>query len=133
MLDDGGCPGDLTISQWRIVAPLLPRRSGRGPRPTDRKWVLDAILYVTVTGSQGRQLPHDCPHLKTVYSTFWKWRCDGVIQRVHDALREKARKAAGKQPTPPRRGSTAVASTLARVENNRATTWSRKSPIVGRT
>jgi putative transposase len=93
-------PSDLTDRQWRIVAPQLPKWSGRGPQPIDRKWVVDAILYVTVTGCQWRQLPHDFPHWKTVYNTFWKWRRDGVIQRVHDALRAKVRKAAGKKPTP---------------------------------
>lgn len=100
MFKDREYPSDLTEKQWRLVAPLLPEWSGRGPRPTDRRWVVDAILYVTVTGCQWRQLPHDFPHWKTVYNTFWKWRRDGVIQRVHDALRERARKAAGKKPTP---------------------------------
>lgn len=100
MLKDREYPSDLTVRQWRIVAPLLPKWSGRGPRPTDRKWVIDAILYVTVTGCQWRQVPHDFPHWKTVYNTFWKWRRDGVIGRVHDALRAKARQAAGKKPTP---------------------------------
>jgi len=93
-------PSDLTDRQWRIVKRLLPKWSGRGPRPTDRRWVLDAILYVAVTGCQWRQLPHDFPPWKTVYNTFWKWRREGVIQRVHDALRAKARQAAGKKPTP---------------------------------
>lgn len=100
MLKEREYPSDLTDRQWRIVAPQLPKWSGRGPQPIDRKWIVDAILYVTVTGCQWRQLPHDFPHWKTVYNTFWKWRRDGVIQRVHDALRAKVRKAAGKKPTP---------------------------------
>lgn len=100
MLKDREYPSDLTDRQWRIVKRLLPKWSGRGPRPTDRRWILDAILYVAVTGCQWRQLPHDFPNWKTVYNTFWKWRREGVIQRVHDALRAKARQAAGKKPTP---------------------------------
>ncbi len=79
---------------------LLPEPKSTGRKPTERRWVVDAILYVTVTGCQWRQLPHDFAHWKTVYNTFWLWRRDGVLQRVHDALREKVRKAAGKRPTP---------------------------------
>lgn len=100
MLKDREYPSDLTDKQWRLVRKLLPKPKNTGRKPTDRRWVLDAIFYVTVTGCQWRQLPHDFPKWKTVYNTFWAWRKDGVIQRVHDALREKTRKAAGKKPTP---------------------------------
>jgi putative transposase len=97
---DRDYPSDLSDKQWRVVSRLLPKGSGKGRRPKDPRWVLDAILYVTVTGCQWRQVPHDFPNWKTVYNTFWRWRRDGVIERVHDALREKARKAVGKKPTP---------------------------------
>jgi putative transposase len=45
-------------------------------------------------------LPSDFPNWNTVYGIFWKWRKDGTWQRIHDALREKARRAAGKKSTP---------------------------------
>lgn len=100
MLKESSDGSDLSDRQWRLVEKQLPPPKRRGRKATDRRWVVDAILYVAVTGCQWRQLPHDFPHWKTVYNTFWKWRRDGVIQRVHDALRAKARKAAGKKPTP---------------------------------
>ena len=66
-----------------------------------RRWVIDATLYVTRTGCQWRQLPHDFPHWKTVvYNVFWKWRNEGVWRKIHDTLREKARKSVGKKPKP---------------------------------
>lgn len=71
MFNEREYPSDLTDRQSRIVKRRLPKWSGRGPRPTNRRWVLDAILYVAVTGCQWRPLPHDFPHWKTVYNTFW--------------------------------------------------------------
>lgn len=100
MIKHSEYPSDLTEEQWRIVARLLPKPKKKGPKPTDRRWVFNAIFYVTVTGCQWRQLPHDFPDWKTVYNTFWRWRRDGLIEQIHDALRSKARKATGKNPTP---------------------------------
>jgi transposase len=36
----------------------------------------------------------------TVYDYFARWRDDGTWQRVHDALRDKARAVLGKAPGP---------------------------------
>src|SRR5690606_21385899 len=36
----------------------------------------------------------------TVYGVFWRWRNEGTWERIHAALREKVRRAAGKKPTP---------------------------------
>lgn len=93
-------PSDVTEGQWRSILPLLPQPSKRGRPPIDRREVVNAILYVVRTGCQWRQLPHDFPNWKTVYTVFWRWRKAGVWKRVHDALREKVRKATGKKPTP---------------------------------
>lgn len=93
-------PSDLTDGQWRKIRGLLPPRANRGRKPLDRRWVLNAILYVVRTGCQWRALPKDFPKWQTVYTVFWRWRHQGVWKRVHDALRERVRKHAGKKPTP---------------------------------
>lgn len=93
-------PSNLTDRQWQIIKPLLPKPARRGRKPIDRRLILDAIMYLLRTGCQWRQLPGDFPKWKSVYTVFWRWRRDGVWQRIHDALREKVRKAAGKRPTP---------------------------------
>src|SRR5690554_4851592 len=93
-------PSSLTDRQWQIISPLLPKPARRGRKPIDRRWILDAILYVLRTGCQWRQLPSDFPKWKSVYTVFRRWRQNGVWQQVHDALREKVRKAAGKMSTP---------------------------------
>jgi putative transposase len=93
-------PSDVTDGQWQIIRRLLPKKSKRGRKPIDRREVVNAILYVNRTGCQWRALPHDFPHWKTVYNTFWRWRKDGVWQRINDTLRERVRGAEGKKKTP---------------------------------
>jgi putative transposase len=90
----------LTNRQWQLIRQLLPPRARRGRRPLDRRRVINAILYVVRTGCQWRMLPKDFPNWSTVYGIFWRWRNDGTWERIHDALREKVRRAVGKKSTP---------------------------------
>jgi putative transposase len=62
--------------------------------------VLNAILYIVVTGAQWRMLPKDYPAWQTVYSYFRTWRNDGTWQRMHDRLRAKLRQKAGRKVRP---------------------------------
>lgn len=91
---------DVTNRQWQLIRQLLPPRQRRGRRPIHRRRVVNAILYVARTGCQWRMLPKCFPNWSTVYGVFRRWRNDGTWQRVHDALREKVRRAAGKKSTP---------------------------------
>jgi len=93
-------PSDVTDEQWRILVKLLPPPKRRGRKPIDRRCVLNAILYVVRSGCQWRMLPSNFPCWSTVYGIFWKWRRAGVWQGIHDALRERVRRAAGKKATP---------------------------------
>ena len=93
-------PSDLTNRQWELIRQLLPPRLRRGRKPIARRQIVNAILYVARTGCQWRMLPQDFPNWSTVYGIYWKWRNDGVWQRIHDRLREKVRRAAGKKSTP---------------------------------
>jgi putative transposase len=94
-------PSDLTDEQWGVIRPLLVKPSKVGaPQRVDRREIINAILYVNRTGCAWRALPHDLPNWSTVYGIFWYWRMNGTWQRLHDALREKVRKAAGRKPKP---------------------------------
>jgi putative transposase len=92
----------LTDAQWALVEPFV-RGNPVGPQPTvhSRREVLNAILYVTKTGVQWRYLPHDFPDWQSVYSYFRQWKKDGTLKLIHDVLRGKVRKQAGRaqQPT----------------------------------
>ncbi|HEY1066150.1 MAG TPA: IS5 family transposase [Pirellulales bacterium] len=91
---------DASDEKWRNLAPLLPAEKRRGRKPIDRRWVLDAILYVVRTGCQWRLLPSDFPNWQTVYGVFWRWRNAGVWERLNQALCQAVRRAAGKAPSP---------------------------------
>jgi len=91
---------DVTHKQWQILRRLLPERKRRGRPPIDRRRVINAILYVVRTGCQWRMLPSEFPNWSTVYGIFWKWNRDGTWKRIHDALREKVRRASGKKASP---------------------------------
>jgi transposase len=53
------------------------------------------------TGCSWRQLPKDFPPWATVYWHFARWRDDGSLDALHDALRSAVREAEGRgaQPT----------------------------------
>ena len=57
----------LTDAQWAYLKPMLPKPAKRGRPPTDRRRILDAILYVVKCGCPWRYLPTDFPPWKTVY------------------------------------------------------------------
>ena len=93
-------PSDLTDEQWEIVRPLIPvSRVGR-PREVDMREVLNAIFYLDRAGCPWDMLPHDFPPKSTVSDYFAPWRDDGTWQEIMDALRQKVRVAAGKEPSP---------------------------------
>lgn len=91
---------DLTNRQWQLIRQLLPAKSRLGRRPICRRRIINAVLYVVRTGCQWRMLPKEFPNWSTVYGIFWQWRNNGTWQKIHDALRAKTRKAAGKKSTP---------------------------------
>jgi putative transposase len=86
-----------------VIAAVLPARRLGGPgRPAvhPRRRIVEAILYVDRTGCAWRYLPSEYPPWRTVYGYFTAWRADGSLDRLHDALREQARAAAGRSPAP---------------------------------
>jgi len=97
-------PSDLTDEQWAIVEPLLPPpkanpRGGR-PRQVDMREVLNTLFYLNRSGCQWQMLPHDLLANSTVYDYFVQWRDEGTWAKVVQALRERIRRAAGREPTP---------------------------------
>ena len=79
---------------------MLPKLSKRGRPPTDRRRVLDAILYVIKCGIPWRYLPVDFPPWKTVYHVFRKWALNHQWAALTDALRILVRKTHDKRSQP---------------------------------
>jgi transposase len=99
--DDLRYASDTTDAEWALIAPHLPppRRLGR-PRTTELRSVVDALLYILATGCQWRLLPRDFPPYSTVQRFFYRWRDDGIWQRVNHDLMMRAREAEGREASP---------------------------------
>lgn len=94
-------PTDLTDRQWDCIKDLIPAaKAGGRPRSLDMRQVINAIVYIVVSGSQWRMLPKDYPKWQSVYHYFRIWRDDGSWQRIHDTLRAEVRRRAGRHKHP---------------------------------
>jgi putative transposase len=82
----------LTDDQWDYLHPVLPKPSKRGQLPTDRRRILDAVLYVVKCGVPWRYLPTDFPPWKTVFHVFRQWSLNHLWAALNDALRILVRK-----------------------------------------
>jgi putative transposase len=91
---------NVSDAQWAILKPLLPRIAKIGRPPTDRRRVIDAILYVLKGGITWRMLPAGFPPWQTVYSLFRKWAREGVWEKINQALRSLLRKKHGRRVRP---------------------------------
>jgi transposase len=128
-------PSDLTDAQWYLIEPMLPAskagtfRGGR-PRSVELRTIVNGILYLNRTGCQWRLLPPGFGPWPTVHDYYRNWRRDGTWQRIHDKLREKVRRKAGKKPTPSAGviDSQSVKTNAPGKGGRTATTRARRSP-----
>jgi len=97
-------PSELTDEQWASGEPLIPpaQQSPRGghPRTVDMREVLNTLFYLNRSGCHWDRLPHDLLPKSTVYDYFAQWRDDGPWAKMVQALRERTRGAAGREPPP---------------------------------
>lgn len=78
---------DLTEAQWEFLEPMLPQPKKFGRPPTERRSVINALLYVLKGGIAWRLLPKDYPPWQTVYPIFRAWTVDHTWAALNDALR----------------------------------------------
>ena len=91
---------DLTDAQWALLQPMLPHPGKLGRPVTDRRRVVNAILYIVKGGIPWRLLPKTFPPWQTVYHVFRKWTQAGTWVALNDRLRARARQRAGKRCRP---------------------------------
>lgn len=110
----GDYPSDLTDREWALIEPLLPAaKPGGRPRTTNLRQVVDAILYIAVSGCQSladrrlraiaerwRMLPKTFPPVSTVRGYFYAWRDLGLWPAINHVLVMAARELEGKEPSP---------------------------------
>jgi len=93
---------DLSDAQWEKIQKLLPlEKTGAGrPIEIDMREAVNAMLYVSKTGCQWENLPHDFPNYQSVYYHYRKWCLDGTWERVNRALTYESRRSNGRLPYP---------------------------------
>ena len=90
---------DLTDAQWQVIEALLPPPATAGrPEKHPRRDIVNAIFYIVRTGCAWRLLPVDFPPWQTVFWYFKRWRAEGCLDRLHDALRDRLRDSHGRDP-----------------------------------
>jgi putative transposase len=91
---------DLTDAQWEYLQCMLPKRKKLGRPPTDRRPVVNAILYILKGGIAWRLLPKNFPPWQTVYDVFRAWSLDRTWAAINDALRLCTRTDHGRHAQP---------------------------------
>jgi transposase len=87
--------GDLTDAQWARLQPLLPpQRHGKGTkggRPNiDHRRIINGILWILRTGAPWEDLPARYGKRSTVSTRFYRWKQQGVWDRIYDAVKAQA-------------------------------------------
>ena len=82
-------PSDLSDEQWALVSNYFIRKKRTALRKYPIRELLNAVLYLTKTGCQWRQLPDNYPPWETVYSFFRREKKRGTWEVIMDALVQK--------------------------------------------
>lgn len=94
-------PSDLSDREWTLLEPLLPQaKPGGRPRSVNLRGILNGIFYLLRTGCAWRYVPRDYGPWSTVFHYFRLWRRSRLWRRIQATLRERVRRAAGREPTP---------------------------------
>jgi transposase len=90
---------DLTDDQWKIVSTILPedpRREDKRGRPwSDRRTVLNGVLWILRTGAPWKDLPTRYGPYQTAHRRFQNWVRSGVIEKILVALAAHLKEAGG--------------------------------------
>jgi len=88
---------ELTDPQWNAISIFfnLKRR-----RRLDLREVMNALLFIVRTGCQWRNLPSQWPHWQAVYYYFDKWKTNGLLEKINQALNKMDRKINGREEYP---------------------------------
>jgi putative transposase len=91
----------MTDAEWLLLSFFLPAPCHVGrPREVDLRAVMNAILYILMTGCQWRALPKDFPPRSTVQYYFYLWRDQRIWRRINLTLVKRARQAIGRNAVP---------------------------------
>jgi len=87
-------------SKDNCLKPAMGARGAAASTPCAKWSTPCSLFYQLRTGCPWRDLPHYLPPWATVYDQFRRWRASGIIECLHDDLREAARKKQGREVSP---------------------------------
>jgi len=94
-------PSDMNDAEWEIVKEILERELnytvGRKKEIESYREIINAMFYINKTGVQWAYLPHDYPAPTTINYHYMKWSENGLLEKINDELRGKAREKKGKK------------------------------------
>jgi transposase len=77
----------LTDEQWELIADVFPPPAKTGRPRTDRRTVVDGILWILRTGAPWRDLPEDeFGPWETIYGLYDAWNADGTLDEIRSRL-----------------------------------------------
>ncbi len=83
--------GDLTNEQWARLEPLLPPQKPKTGRTNlDHRRIINGILWILRTGAPWEDLPRRYGTRGTVSSRFYRWRQQGIWDRIFADLQQQA-------------------------------------------
>jgi len=90
---------DLTNEQWKLVENILPedpvREDGRGRPWSDRRVVLEGVLWILRTGARWQDLPPRYGAYQTAHRRFQQWVRSGVMEKLLLTLAQHLKDAGG--------------------------------------
>lgn len=92
---------EISDGQWQRLKWMLPTQTGPGrPVELEMRAVVNAILYVLITGCPWRNVPNDYPNPNSVYYHYRKWCRDGTWQRINRQMVFLERRQVGRLARP---------------------------------
>src|SRR6185436_1821533 len=90
---------DLTEEQWNLIGAILPEdpvRSDKRGRPwSDRRQVINGILWILRTGAPWKDLPERYGKYQTVHRRFQNWVRSGVMDKVLSTIAQDLKDRGG--------------------------------------
>ena len=77
----------LTDDQWKLIKDVFPPQSSTGRPPSDRRMIMDGILWILRTGAPWRDMPEEYGPWSTVWDLFDTWNHDGTLNEILHRLR----------------------------------------------
>jgi putative transposase len=91
---------DLADSEWETITFIVFGDSPARQRRRSLRQIVNGLFYLLKEGCTWRGLPREFGPWQTVYYYFRQWRERGIIEQLHEHLRDRLRQQAGREHSP---------------------------------